>query len=414
MAIVKLETGEELEFDNSYSDEQISQAVEEYLSQQKPKSDLDNLRQQTNQEDSRLKTVGKGIVSGAENLGLGIYQAVADLGADFTGAKKALSLIRPDLKEELSSMTSKDISESLAGRYRQKEIEEKDKGLLFKIARGGTELLPYLTTGAGIGSNVSAKFGSKFAGNLAGSAVGAGIGGATQEFLSPQEQSGLENRAIETAKSGAIGAGLGAGLGAGGYLLGKGKEGSKYLYNRLASEMGNEKASVKIAANQLRKGFENEGLEAGKVLKEIEGTNKYIADILDPRLATLNKALKNLDTPQNIKIADEAVESIDKTTNALQDRLLNLVSKNKITPEQAGEILGRNSKEIFDKAIKARSLTAGKLYDSALQKGGRINVKKTLEDGTKLGDMLKSDFMQKVIANVRRNSKEFAGTPASK
>jgi hypothetical protein len=38
MAIVKLETGEELEFDNNYSDEQISQAVEEYLGQKQPQS----------------------------------------------------------------------------------------------------------------------------------------------------------------------------------------------------------------------------------------------------------------------------------------------------------------------------------------------------------------------------------------
>lgn len=35
MATVKLETGEELEFDNNYSDEQISQAVDEYLSTKK-------------------------------------------------------------------------------------------------------------------------------------------------------------------------------------------------------------------------------------------------------------------------------------------------------------------------------------------------------------------------------------------
>ena len=36
MAIVKLETGEELHFDNNYSDEQISQAVDEYLGQKQP------------------------------------------------------------------------------------------------------------------------------------------------------------------------------------------------------------------------------------------------------------------------------------------------------------------------------------------------------------------------------------------
>jgi hypothetical protein len=74
------------------------------------------------------------------------------------------------------------------------------------------QALPYLTTGAGAGKAVATATGS----NIAGLATGGAVGGAVSSALSPQEQTGLENRAIETAKGGATGLAVGGGFGVAG------------------------------------------------------------------------------------------------------------------------------------------------------------------------------------------------------
>lgn len=384
MAIVKLETGEELEFDNNYSDEQISQAVEEYLNQKQPKQ-----TEQPKQSNSFLNV--------ARGLPIGLGRAFVG------GVQTAADFIAPD----------SEFSKNLAFNVQQQNQQLAQEPLSTRIGVGIGETLPFLTTGAGTGAKVAQALGGA-KGAIAGLGAAGAIGGATQQGLSAQEEAGLENRAIEALKGGGTGAVFGAGLG----TLGQGvKVVSKpfsSLVTRIKSELGNVNASKKIATEQLRQGLAKEGVDIAEALRQTSEEGKDLVDILDPRFATLNKGLRNLNRPETIKIADESLNRINQTTEKLQNEVLNLISNNKITPEQAGDILGRNSKKIFDKAIEMRRAKVEPLYKSALENGGVVNPKTTLESGEKLGDILSSPFIQKVIQDVRGKAAEFAKTPATK
>jgi hypothetical protein len=61
----------------------------------------------------------RGAAKGLEEVGLGIYQTAADFGVDFSGAKAILSKIRPDLKNEIESLTPQDISSILGEKAAQ-------------------------------------------------------------------------------------------------------------------------------------------------------------------------------------------------------------------------------------------------------------------------------------------------------
>jgi hypothetical protein len=401
MAIVKLETGEELEFDNNYSDEQISQAVEEYLGQ-KP-------TQQPKQEGSVLGNIARGLPVGLGRAATGFVQAATDLGEGAArGIEKAIYG---------DTMDQQTFGDRLAGQVQQQNQQLAQEPLSTRFGVGVGEVLPYLATGAGTGKAVSSAIGGA-TGRIAGLGAAGAVGGATQQALSAQEQAGLQNRLEKTGEGAVMGAAFGAGLGA----LGEGvrvvsKPASKLttaIVDRVKSELGNKEIAKKLATTQLKEGLAREGIDIAEALKQTSQEGKDLVDILDPRLATLNKGLRNLNRPETIKIADQSLARINQTTNKLQDEVLNLVSNNKITPEQAGDILGRNSKKLFDKAIAARTAKVEPLYKEALAEGIKINPKAKAETGESLSQILRSPFMQKVLNDVRSNSSEFAGTPASK
>lgn len=390
MAIVKLETGEELEFDNKYSDEQISQAVEEYLSQNLMQKKETQQMQQPRQEESTFGNIVRGIPVGLGRAFVGGVQAATDL-------------VAPDSEfaQNLSQQVQKE----------NKQLEQEPLSTRFGIGVG--EVLPYLTTGAGTSRAVSAAIkGAK--GRIAGLAAGGAVGGAVQQGLSAQEQAGLQNRLEKTGEGAAMGAAFGAGLGALGEVVKPVSKITTSIVDRIRSELGNKEVAKKLATSQLKQGLQREGINIAEALKQTSEEGKDLVDILDPRFATLNKGLRNLDRPETIKIADESLKRINQTTNKLQDEVLNLVSNNKITPEQAGDILGRNSKKLFDKAIAARTAKVEPLYKEALAEGIEINPKTKTETGESLGQILQSPFMKKVLNDVRNSSSEFAGTPASK
>jgi len=141
----------------------------------------------------------RGIYSGTEDVGTGIYQAAADSGVKFEGAKKVLSMIRPDLRNEIQSMTSEDISQVLADKFKQKNIAAQDESLPYKAARAVTQVAPLAPIAIGSG--------------VPGLVASGTIGGLVSGALSPQEQAGLENRATEALKGGATGGVVGGGLG---------------------------------------------------------------------------------------------------------------------------------------------------------------------------------------------------------
>jgi len=213
MAIVKLETGEELEFDNQYSDEQISQAVEEYLAQKQPQQPIQELKQ----ESSTFMNIARGLPVGLGRAFVGGIQAATDVGE--SAARGLESLIYGD--EPLQKET---FGSRLAGQVQKQNQQLAQEPLSTRVGVGIGEALPYLTSGAGTGAKVAQAVGGA-KGAIAGLGTAGAIGGATQQGLGAQEEAGLGNRLGQAAKGGATGAAFGVGLGAlgeGGKALARG------------------------------------------------------------------------------------------------------------------------------------------------------------------------------------------------
>jgi hypothetical protein len=465
MPIVTLETGQKLTFPEGTTSDQINFAVDEFVTKngispqeapaqqapeapqqapeapqqaiqpaQQPQSFQEQIKPYRRSASEDAKTMISAIYSGAEDLGTGIYQAAADLGFDFTGTKKVLSMVRPDLREQIQSLTPEDISQVLADKQKLKNTAEADKPLGFKAIKEVTKIIPFLAAGSTTGKLISEGLatGGKVAQTLApivGLAASGTVGGAEMAALSPQEEAGLGNRAVETAKGAATGAAFGAGLGVGGKLLGAIKPISKFtssLIDRVRSELGNKEVSKKIATEQLKSGLAKEGVNISEALKQTSQEGKDLVDILDPRFATLNKGLKNLNRPETIKIADQSLARISDTTNKLQNKIVNLISEKKISPDQAGEILGRNSQKIFSEALQARRAKAAPLYRKGLESGTKIDLNTVLIQNTAeisdllgvegkeltLKNLLNSPVIQNSISQARAKSLEFAKSPA--
>jgi len=282
MPTVTLETGQKLTFPEGTTSDQIHFAVDEFVTKngispqevlaqqapaalqqaaQKPQSFQEQIKPYRRSASEDAKTMISALYSGAEDLGTGIYQAAADLGFDSSGAKKVLSMVRPDLREQIQSLTSEDISQVLADKQKAKNASEADKPLGFKAIKEITKIIPFLASGSTTGKLVSegvASLGTaaKAVAPIVGLSARGVVGGATSSALSPQEEAGLGNRALETAKGAAIAAILtpliGRTISLVGAGIGKGTSAVKNLFNKkTAEEVTKQAIPPEVAAKAL-------------------------------------------------------------------------------------------------------------------------------------------------------------------
>jgi len=150
-----------------------------------------------------VENVGRGINTGLGNAAIGAFQAATDVG------EKAASLIeRLYFGDNLNMNT---IGDRLANQVKQRNELQAQLPTSQRVGVAVGEALPFLTTGVGTGAKVA-----QVAGKVAGITAGGAVGGAVSSALSPQEQAGLENRAMQTVKGGAVGGAVGAGFGVAG------------------------------------------------------------------------------------------------------------------------------------------------------------------------------------------------------
>jgi predicted HTH domain antitoxin len=373
---------------------------------------------QPQQERSIPVNIARGVPQGLGNAAIGAFQAATDVG------EKAASLIERLYYGDNLQMNT--FGDRLAEQVKLKNEQQAQLPTAEKVGIAIGQALPYLITGAGAGKAVATATGS----NIAGLATGGAIGGAVSSALSPQETAGLENRAIEAVKGGATGLAVGGGFGVAGKVVNViGKPVSKFtssLIDRVKSELGNKEISKKIATEQLKSGLAKEGIDIFEALKQTSQEGKDLVDILDPRFATLNQGLKNLNRPETIKIADQSLAKISDTTNKLQNKIVNLISEKKISLDQAGEILGRNSQKIFNEALQARRAKAAPLYRKGLESGTKIDLDTVLTQNTAeisdllgvaekkltLKNLLNSPVIKNSISQARIKSLEFANSPS--
>jgi len=406
-----------LEFPDDMPDEQITAVIQKEYGQGGQQQAPAQPETPAQPERGVLASAAMGVPQGLGNAAIGAFQAATDIG------EKAASLIEKlYYGDNLKMNTFGDrLAEQIKSRNEQQaQLPTSERA---GIAIGQT--LPYLTTGVGTGAKVA-----QVAGKVAGITAGGAVGGAVSSALSPQEQAGLENRAVETVKGGAVGGAVGAGFGVAGKVASAvGKPVSKFtplLIDRVKSELGNKEISKKIATEQLKSGLAKEGIDISEALKQTSQQGKDLVDILDPRFATLNQGLKNLNRPETIKIADQSLARISDTTNKLQNKIVNLISEKKISPDQAGEILGRNSQKIFNEALQARRAKAAPLYRKGLESNTKVDLETVLTQNTAeisdllgvegkeltLKSLLNSPIIKNSISQARAKSLEFAKSPA--
>lgn len=134
--------------------------------------------------------LGRGAIKGLEEVGLGIQQTAADFGADFSGAKKILSAIRPDLKNEIESLTPQDISSILGEKATQDSKATEQEGLAYKTGRFVGKVAPFVGVGGG---------------SKAGLAVGGGLSGGTELMEDSSAGKRLGSAAVGAAVAPAVG-----------------------------------------------------------------------------------------------------------------------------------------------------------------------------------------------------------------
>lgn len=271
---------------------------------------------------------------------------------------------------------------------------------------------------------------------------GAAAASALASFFSPQEEQNLEKRAGKAIEAGTEGALYAGTLKLGGNIIGdlaatepvqkalsRTKDFATALKDRLVSQFGTGEASKiaseTIAKKNIAKGFKNEGVNAKELLENLQKNDHDLIDALDPRFATYGKVKGALNSPENIKKVDASLANIKQSTDDLQKSLTSMVATKQLTPEEAGEVLGRNAKKIFERAQEGRRLKADPYYIKGLNSGTKIDLKteipvdaQTLSAlGVKkltLGNLVNSNLGQDIINTARGQSEYFAKTPGGK
>ena len=380
-----------------------------FVSDKKLQRNIQSAYESSQQEAGLFRGFGKGL----GNALVGGVQAATDLGE--SAARGIEKGIYGDV------MPQQTFGNRLAGEVTKLKQDQENLPTSEKIGIGLGEVAPYVGVGAGMGL---------LKGSTAASALAS--------FLSPREEADLGKRTGKAVEAGVEGALIGGTINLAGNiartepvqkfvaqpiqkLLGKTKDFTAGIKDRLISQFGPEiaskEASETIAKKTLTKGFEREGVNAKELLDNLQKNDYDLIDALDTRFATYGKVKGALSSPDNIKKVDSSLANIKQSTDDLQKSLTSMVATKQLTPEEAGEVLGRNSKKIFERAIEARRLRADPIYAKGLNAGTKVDLATVIpigEESVNLGQFLKSNFAQNLIKNAREKSESFAGTPAQK
>lgn len=394
MPTVTLETGQKLKFPEGTSEGDIHFAVDEYIKNNDIKP-VDEVKTEAAKEESQgfLKTAGQ--------FAMGLPQG---LGNKFVGATQTLTSALGGSDTKFAKNLAKEVTNL---KQRQSELPSAERaGITGGEIYGDLALSP--TKGLGV--------------------VGqAATGGLVSGLTTPLEESGTGARLEEAGKQTATGAAFGKGL----KTVGEGYQAVKpsitqFFAKATPIKSVRENLARNQAINKLRTGIAKEGADASSLLNEAEKQGVDLIDIVDPRFRLANESTKSLNRRGTIQIADQSLKKINENVDKIQDSVLDMISTNKITPEKAGEILGRNSKKIFDEALLARRAKAAPLYKRGLESGTKISLQTKLGESSPeiqdllevsgndltLEKLLKSPVVQSAISGARSKAAEFANSPA--
>ena len=280
---------------------------------------LDKARQNYPSMTSMIETpsnLARGAGKGLEEVGSGIYQTAADFGVDFSGAKAILSKIRPDLKNEIESLTPQDISSILGEKAAQDSKAREQEGFAYKTGRFAGKVAPFLGVGGA---------------SKAGLAVGGGLAGGSELM----EDSGVGKR-LGSAAVGAVAA---------------------PVFGKVIEEAVPAAQSLGIAVAQAPK----------KLLQKITGIDpkavKTFQDLgIDPTLADVSKSAGLQNFIKDIPVAGKPItEALQKQVNDISGQIQNVVKSQAGTYEQAGAIIKKGAENYVTKTENAMEGLYGEL-----------------------------------------------------
>jgi len=125
---------------------------------------------------------------------------------------------------------------------------------------------------------------------------------------------------------------------------------------------------VKSEASKLKKTLTREGFtpeKARESLQKIQEEGKMLIDVIDPRSSLISQIPERTFEKATIETVDNYSKQLDRIGNKTKDEVLNLMSKNTISPMEASELIGQNASEVIKRQKKIRSEKAKPLYEKA-------------------------------------------------
>lgn len=309
MAIVKLETGEELHFDNNYSDEQISQAVNEYLGQKQPMQQPQQQLQQPIKQAEPYGLMAQGLKKVAEYIpeqgrGGALLETATNIPfAPRIKAGLATGIAKlAGVKEPASDLYNEALQEKLT-KLGQAREQYPAQSLASEIATGIA-----LPSTKGLGGAVAMG---------AGQAIG--------------ETKDLTNVSDVATKG--IGAGL---ISAGSYgaLKGLGKAYNKIFNNQQIKKMTADEVK-NLASSAYKTAEEKGGVLKGNFINDLaQKANELDKQTLIGKAVggktAINEVKETLAQFQNQKLNLQSLQELDE---ALSDKIDNFVQNGRITKE---------------------------------------------------------------------------------
>jgi hypothetical protein len=405
--VKQIQVGNEIiEFPDDMDDSQIEAALSsEFGAAPQPTAQPEE-PSITQRAGRAVSGAARGAVSGLERFGLGAFQTAADLGVEFSGAKRVLGMIRPDLAQEIESFTPEDISEALGRRVAEKKRAAEKEGTAFKVTEAIGQTLPILGVG---GVSLPA----------------IGATGAAASAISPLEEGGLQNRGIEAIKGGAISLATAGALktfGSGLEKLGKAGKGlvNKFDERLFAGEVDKPLTSAMLKS-RASKAFK-EAEEKGAVLKEsvsdkfLKAAEKELTE--ESRIG--KKLLADSTTSKTLtKLKDSItgerfdLPGIQSTDRFLASKILDETTIRGTLTDEGRRLLKVQNKlrDLVNKA-KAEDIQGGKAGLEALKKGNKLWSK-----SLKLGEIeaiiekAKSRFVDNPSQSIRAGFRALATNP---
>ena len=367
MPTVTLETGQKLNFPEGTTSDQIHFAVDEFvtkngIAKQEARAQQPTQEPQPEQgfQQKNLERVGnfaKGVPQGLGNAAIGGVQAVTDIGE--SAARMIEKLYFGD------NLGQQNFGDRLAAGVKSRKEEQAQLPMSERAGIVAGEVAPYLAGGATAGAKVASL---PFRGaSVAGLAAGGAVGGAEQSALSMQEQAGLGNRAVETAKGATTGLAFGTALGAGGKVVG--------AIGNASAKLGQDIISgFKARPAEAIAGFTNKPVET---LDAVASAIKEKSSTIYNAMRESNSTLKPTATKEIFTGIDSALSESGIMNKRLHGDTLGIVSDLKdLAKQKKGNVSIEELdqyRQLLGDVVKKNTDVAGKLNADGLKANIAIN-----------------------------------------